>query len=124
MRHLVYIDTERHLKEGLPAAIRSIKEKGCFGIHENPTDFRFTSIKQVERKKRLGAVKSFIEQVREQTKYLLFVLLDVVTDCVSNFNDPKESRQLFDYLRNLCDSYDAVFLPLVLAFDPELDLLF
>lgn len=107
---VVYIDTERNLKEELPAAIQSIKEKGCFGIHENPTDFRFTSIKQVERKKRLGAVKSFIEQVRDQTKYPLFVLLDVVTDCVSNFNDPKESMQLFDYLGNLCDNYDATFL--------------
>lgn len=107
---VVYIDTERNLKEELPAAIQSIKEKGGFEIHENPSDFRFTSIKQVERKKRLGAVKSFIEEVRGQTTFPMFVLLDVVTDCVANFNDPKESMQLFDYLGNLCDNYDVTFL--------------
>ncbi len=107
---VVYIDTERNLKEELPAAIQSIKEKGCYGIHETPKDFRFTSIKQIERHKRLGAVKSFIEQVRQQTDHTMFVLLDVVTDCVANFNDPKESMKLFDYLGNLCDNYDATFL--------------
>jgi hypothetical protein len=107
---VVHIDTERNLKEELPAAIQSIKQKGCFGVHETPIDFRFTSIKQVPRRERLGAVKSFIEQVRVQTNYPMFVLLDVVTDCVSDFNDVKESMKLFDYLGGLCDNFDATFL--------------
>lgn len=107
---VVYVDTERNLKEELPTAIQSIKQKGCYGLTDNPVDFRFTSIKQIPRNKRLEAVKSFIEQVRSQTNYPMFVLLDVVTDCVANFNDPVESMKLFDYLGNLCENYDATFM--------------
>jgi hypothetical protein len=107
---VVYIDTERNLTEEFPTAIQSIKQKGCYGINDTPTDFRFTSIKQVPRTKRLQAVQTFIEQVRTQTTYPMFVLLDVVTDCVSDFNNASESMQLYDYLGNLCDNYEATFL--------------
>ncbi len=110
---VVYVDTERNLKEEFPTAIQSIKQKGCFGLTDNPVDFRFTSIKQISRNKRLDAVKSFIEEVRSQTNYPMFVLLDVVTDCVANFNDPVESMKLFDYLGNLCENYEVTFMLII-----------
>ncbi len=107
---VVYIDTERNLNEEFPTAIQSIKQKGCYGVNDTPVDFRFTSIKQVPRTQRLQAVKTFIEQVRTKTTYPMFVLLDVVTDCVSDFNNASESMQLFDYLGNLCDNFGCTFL--------------
>lgn len=117
---VVYIDTERNLNEEFPTAIQSIKQKGCYGVNDTPVDFRFTSIKQVPRNKRLQAVKTFIEQIRTQTTYPMFVLLDVVTDCVSDFNNASESMQLFDYLGNLCDNFVCTFL-LVIHQNPNSD---
>lgn len=113
-----YIDTERNIKEELPSAIQSIKKKSCIAYDEQNGNFRFTSIKNIERKDRLEGIKVFIEEVRAGTSNPLFVLLDVATDCVSDFNSASESMKLFDYLGNLCDNYDATFL-LILHENPN-----
>lgn len=115
-----YIDTERNNREELPTAIQSIKQKACYDNTETIVDFRFTSIREIPRKKRLEAVKVFIEAIRSQTSNPIFVLLDVVTDCISNFNDPVESMELFDYLGNLCENSGATFM-LVIHQNPSSD---
>ena len=65
-------------------------------------------------------MKVFIEAIRRQTSNPIFVLLDVVTDCISNFNDPVESMELFDYLGNLCENSGATFM-LVIHQNPSSD---
>lgn len=105
-----YIDTERNLREELPFALQSIKRKAGFGLKDHPADFRFTSIKDVDRADRLRAIEAYLIEVRQQTATHLFVLLDVVTDCVSSFNDDEQAMKLFDFIGNLCDRHDATFL--------------
>ncbi|GAB2553687.1 AAA family ATPase [Spirosoma areae] len=105
-----YIDTERNLTEELPYAVQGIKLRAGFRLDEKPEHFRFTSIKGEERKDRFNAIETFIHHVRKQTSLHLFCLIDVVTDAIGDFNDPKESMKLFDFLGNLCDNYDATFL--------------
>lgn len=107
---VIYIDTERNLKEEFPNAIQSVINNSC---NQSANNFRFTSIKGVDRAKRLDAVKTFLEDVKNNTTNALFVLLDVVTDCVADFNSASESMKLFDYLGNLCDNYDATFLLII-----------
>lgn len=113
-----YIDTERNLKEELPTGIQSIKNKACIDINTRTSTFRFTSIKSIERSKRLDAVKDFVNAVRSETNNPILVVLDVATDCVADFNSPSESMKLFDYLGNLCDNYNATFL-LILHENPN-----
>ncbi|WP_420147569.1 hypothetical protein [Spirosoma sp.] len=105
-----YIDTERNLTEELPFAIQGIKLRAGFRLDESPEQFRFTSIKGEERRNRFKAIETFIHHVRDQTTLHLFCLIDVVTDAIGDFNDPKESMKLFDFLGNLCDNYNATFL--------------
>ncbi|MVM35483.1 hypothetical protein GO755_36010 [Spirosoma sp. HMF4905] len=105
-----YIDTERNLTEELPYAVQGIKLRAGYRLDEKPEHFRFTSIKGEERKDRFKAIETFIHHVREGTSLHLFCLIDVVTDAIGDFNDPKESMKLFDFLGNLCDNYDATFL--------------
>jgi hypothetical protein len=105
-----YIDTERNQKEELPAAIQGIKLRAGYRLDETPELFRFTSIKGDERKDRFDAIETFIRHVRSKSELHLFCLIDVVTDAVGDFNDPKESMKLFDFLGNLCDDCDATFL--------------
>ncbi|GAB3688458.1 hypothetical protein GCM10027592_03410 [Spirosoma flavus] len=105
-----YIDTERNQKEELPYAVQGIKVRAGYSIEEQPEQFRFTTIKGEKRADRFDAIETFVHHVREKTSLHLFCLIDVVTDAIGDFNDPKESMKLFDFLGNLCDNYDATFL--------------
>lgn len=105
-----YIDTERNQSEELPFAIQGIKLKAGYTLADQPADFRFTSIKATDRDKRFDAIEAFISHVRESTALHLFVLIDVVTDAVGDFNDAKESMRLYDFIGNLCDRHNATFL--------------
>ncbi|MCO6475731.1 MAG: AAA family ATPase [Phaeodactylibacter sp.] len=114
--YVAYIDTERNITEELPHTIQQIREKAGYDKKEQPENFFPTSIKAVNRKERLEATKAWVEHVRKTMQergvgnWQLFVVLDVVTDCVASFNRDNESMELFDYLGNLCDDYGATFL--------------
>lgn len=110
---LVYVDTERNHKEEFPSAIKSISNNAGFDDPRIVPNFRYTSLKSSERSDRLSDLKIFIEDVRNETSDPLFVLLDVVTDCMLNFNDLAETMKLLDYIGNLCETYDATFLLII-----------
>lgn len=110
---VLYIDTERNLKEELPTGIQTIKNKACIDIGTKTSTFRFTSIKSIERSKRLDAMKDFINEVRSETTNHIFIVLDVGTDLVTDFNSVSESMRLFDYLGNLSDNFNATFLLII-----------
>lgn len=124
--YCAYIDTERNITEELPHTIQQIREKAGYDKKEQPDNFFPTSIKAVSRKERLEATKEWVEYVRGKMaadgvpNWQLFVVLDVVTDCVASFNGDGESMALFDYLGNLCDDYGATFL-LVIHENPGSD---
>lgn len=124
--YVAYIDTERNITEELPYTIQQIREKAGYGRKEQPENFFPTSIKAVGRKERLEATKAWVEHVRGTMHergvgdWQLFVVLDVVTDCVASFNRDGESMELYDYLGNLCDEYGATFL-LVIHENPGTD---
>lgn len=105
-----YIDTERNQSEELPFAIQGIKTRAGFTLADQPAEFRFTSIKAVDRPARFAAIEAFIGHVRANTSLHLFCLIDVVTDAVGDFNDAKESMKLYDFVGNLCDRHNATFL--------------
>lgn len=108
-----YIDTERNQSEELPFAIQGIKLRAGYDLTDQPAEFRFTSIKAVERSDRFAAIEAFISHVRENTALHLFCLIDVVTDAVGDFNDAKESMKLYDFVGNLCDRHNATFLLII-----------
>ena len=105
-----YMDTERNMDEEMPAAIQSINRNAGYPLEDIPEHFRFTSIKGEKRKDRLEAVKVFICYLRTQSDLHLFCLIDVVTDAIGNFNNPEDAMELFDFLGNLCDDFNATFL--------------
>lgn len=110
---LVYIDTERNTKEELPVTIQGIRRKAGFDPFNDVTSFYYTSIKTIERKSRLDAVKDYLQYVRTQTDLHIFCVLDVLTDCVSDFNDAKDSLALCDFLNNLCENENATILCII-----------
>ncbi|MHA4737791.1 AAA family ATPase [Dyadobacter sp. MSC1_007] len=108
---VAYIDTERSVKEEFPNAVRNIRRNA--GFSNDPENFRYTSLKTYSRSKRLGSLKTFIEDVRVKTNNPIFVIIDVITDAIRDFNDPEESMELLDFLGNLCEQTDATALQVI-----------
>lgn len=104
---IAYIDTERNKDEELPLALTDINEKSCSSSGSIPDNFRFTSIRSVPRHERLKAVVSFLDSVRKSTSNHIFVVLDVVTDCVASFNDLSETLVLIDELNNMAEYFNS-----------------
>lgn len=107
---VVLIDTERNLMDELPFAIQNIKRKAGYKKEEHPPSFLYTSLKKVPRRDRLPALKEYLTDARKSTSEHLFVVLDVVTDCVSSFNNDTEAMELFDFVGLLCEEQDCTFL--------------
>jgi len=104
------VDTERNLKDELPFALQAIKRKAGYSKEEQPHNFRFVSLKAVPRRDRLKAMKDWVTGIRSTTTEHLFVVLDVVTDCVSSFNNDAEAMELFDFIGNMCEDHNCTFL--------------
>lgn len=111
--HVLYADTERNLSYQLPAAIQKICNLAGFYIqsgHPMPESFHFTSLIEIERQDRFHALESFIRHKRNEIPGHLVVVLDVLTDCVLDFNRPDGSLQLIDMMNRMINDSDCSFL--------------
>jgi hypothetical protein len=117
--YVAYIDTERNTQEHYPAAVQRIRERAGLDKKADNGKFYPVSIKQVQRVERQEAVKTWIAYVRDLMgkkgvgDWGLFVVLDVVTDCVASFNREDETLALFDYLGDLCEVHKVTFLLII-----------
>ena len=108
---VLYVDTERNIKEQFPYAIQKIKEKSGYKIEEHPSNFDYISLIDVERSQRLDTLTEYLKITREKYNDChLFIVMDVITDCIENFNDPRESMKLVDLLNETINNYDVTFL--------------
>ncbi|MGB1241670.1 MAG: hypothetical protein ACPG49_04060 [Chitinophagales bacterium] len=111
---IVYVDTERNLKDQLPFALQEIKKKGGYKIKDQLDDLDFISLIDVPRTKRSLMLKRYIDEVREKSgdKHLL-IILDVVSDCISNFNSISESYTFIDMLNVMINQHDITFICII-----------
>lgn len=110
----LYVDTERNLKEQLPYALQSIQLKAGYGIDDEPENFDYISLLDIERGQRFEALQEYLEYTR--TRYPdkhIFIVLDVTTDCIKDFNRTDDSMQLIDLMNQYINSYDVTFLALI-----------
>jgi len=114
---IIYIDTERNTKEDVPAAIQRIRRgAGMDELSANDENLLFvTSVKEIDRTARKEAVKAYIEHVTGKVsaihaEYRLILVIDVITDLVSSFNNDVEAMQLYDYLNVLCEQHNVAIL--------------
>jgi hypothetical protein len=112
--HVVYVDTERNKNDQLPYAIQRIKEKGGFGKTDRPENLEAISLIDIDRESRFEALAEYMEEVRnENPDKFIVVVLDVITDCIGNFNDAKESLKLIDHLNKLINEHDVSFICII-----------
>jgi hypothetical protein len=111
---VVYVDTERNLKNQFPYAIQSIKSKAGYQPESDPPGFRFTSLLEVNRENRFKTLDLFLSHVRaENENKTIVVVLDVVTDCISDFNRPDQTVELVDALNIAVNKHDVCVVCLI-----------
>lgn len=111
---VLYVDTERNLKEQLPYALQSIQLKAGYGIDEEPENFDFISLLDIERTARFTSLKEYLDSVRQShADKHIFIVLDVTTDCIKDFNRTDDSMELIDMMNMYINEYDVTFLALI-----------
>lgn len=111
--YLLYVDTERNIKDQFPYALKQILKQAGHSSKNKPEHFDFLSLISVNRDKRLSILKFYINNLRKVIKSPIVIVLDVLTDCLGNFNDPRESLQLIDYMNWLINYYDITFIAVI-----------
>jgi hypothetical protein len=108
-----YVDTERNLTEQFPYAIQQIIIKAGYSISDDPFDLDYISLLEVSRKERFQALTEYLNHVRKKFSGHLVVILDVVTDCIKDFNRSEDSMQLVDLMNLSINKYNVTFIGLI-----------
>lgn len=110
---LVYVDTERNLASEFPAAVQRIKEWAGFARTDNVPHFRYISLQGIGRAERFEALTEFLQYARHTIENHIVVVIDVLSDCVNDFNDPKDSLLLSDMLNQAINTFDVTFIGII-----------
>jgi hypothetical protein len=110
---VVYVDTERNLSEQLPYALQSIQIKAGYNRADHPSNFEYISLLQITRSERFKALNEYLEHIKKSTNNPLFIVLDVSTDCIEDFNKTDKSMQLIDLMNMAINEHNVIFLCLI-----------
>ena len=110
---VLYVDSERNLSDQLPYALQSIQMKAGYEKDEKLPNFKYISLLQINRKERFDALKEYLNYLRKSDKNPLFVVLDVSTDCIEDFNKVDKSMELIDLMNMAINETDVTFLCII-----------
>lgn len=108
-----YIDTERNLVDQFPCALQRIQIAAGFNITENPPDFNYISLMEIQRTNRFIALENYLQDLRNREHAHIFIILDVISDCIADFNKTEDSMQLIDMLNMMINRYNVTFLCII-----------
>ncbi len=108
-----YVDTERNLTEQFPFALQQILQKAGYNKEETPYHFDYISLLEIPRKDRFAALNEYLSYVRGKFDGHLVIVLDVVTDCIKDFNRSEDSMQLIDLMNESINKFNVTFIGLI-----------
>lgn len=110
---VLYVDTERNLKDQFPAALQRLQESAGYSKYEETERLMYVSLLDIPRKDRFSALQEYLEKLKSEVSIPLFIILDVSTDCVEDFNKTDKSMELIDLMNIAINEYDITFLCLI-----------
>lgn len=110
---LLYVDTERNTSDQLPFAIQGLKGRAGYDLAQHPPALDYTSLVLLPRPERFPALAEYLAHHRAGFDGHLIVILDVLSDCVSDYNDVAASLALIDLLNVAVNGQDATFLAVI-----------
>jgi hypothetical protein len=111
---ILYVDTERNLNEQLPFALQSLQMKAGYQREEHPAEFDYISLLEFDRKERFSVLNKYLSHYRAIYKDRpTFIVLDVSTDCIEDFNKSDKSMELIDHMNLAINEHNVIFLCLI-----------
>ena len=110
---VVYVDTERNQSEQFPYALQCIQIKAGYDKKEHPENFKYISLLEITRKERFAVLEEYLKLLKQETENSLFIVLDVSTDCIEDFNKTDKSMELIDLMNVAINEHNVVFLCLI-----------
>lgn len=108
-----YVDTERNLSFQFPYALQQVLKKARYSREETPPNLDYISLLEISRAERFSALNEYLQHVRIKYKGHVVVVLDVVTDCILDFNRSSDSMQLIDLMNLAINQQDVTFICLI-----------
>ena len=108
-----YVDTERNLTEQFPFALQQILLKAGYQKQDTPDHFDYISLLEIRRKDRFKALSEYLNYVRKKFTGHIIIVLDVITDCVADFNRSDESMEFLDMINRAGNQYNATFIAVI-----------
>lgn len=110
---VLYIDTERNIRDQFPYALQNIARKSGFKNPNEISNFDFISLVNIERTKRFDAIEKYIDHVKKKIDQHLIIVLDVMTDCIDSFNDAKSSMKLIDLMNMSINQEEVTYICII-----------
>jgi len=113
---VIYVDTERNLIHQFPYALQQIQMQAGYRLDDDPPKFDFLSLIEVQRAERFHALTEYIDLiVKKETENgqdaeKKLIVLDVSTDCLSDFNQIDGSMELIDWMNRIINQHNVIFL--------------
>jgi hypothetical protein len=110
---VVYVDTERNLSQQFPYSLQQIQIRAGYDKIDHPPKFEYISLLEIKRNERFDALNDYLQHLKERTTDSLFIVLDVSTDCIDDFNQTDASMKLIDLMNMAINEHNVVFLCLI-----------
>ena len=110
---VLYVDTERNQFTQFPRALQSIQMNAGYDIKEHPENLLYISIVEIHRKGRFQVLNEYLDSLNKNSDNPVFIVLDVSTDCIEDFNKTDRSMELIDLMNIAINQYNVIFLCLI-----------
>jgi len=111
--HLIYFDTERNRKHQFPSAMQDLIQISGRNINDENTMLAYKSLKDVPRENRLNIIERYIEENYIKHKKEVIIIIDVISDCVSDINNDSKSNEIIDYMDQMIKRAPCTFIVLI-----------
>ncbi len=111
---LAYVDTERNMTGQFPYALQMIQKQAEIPIEQDLENFVYTSFITTPREERISTLKAYILHLRIAfNNKPLFVVLDIATDFINDFNNSQQSMEFSDFLNEMINTNNMTFLCII-----------
>ncbi len=110
---IVYFDTERSITEVFPQSIKDIISNAGLNTPNYDNVLKHVSLVNVSREERTEIIKLKLEELNTSEEICWVIILDVITDCVSDFNNAEASMKLIDTINELINNCNMTFICLI-----------
>lgn len=110
---LIYCDTERNIAYQLPVVIKQIARDAELDIDTLKSKFTILPLMNTQRPDRTRVMNEQFKELRKEETTAdshFIIVLDIISDLVSNFNDVPDTMSLVDLINKAINTIDVTFI--------------